>query len=78
MRKNYVIKSLEEDLGDLMSGSESVYGFCGWLTSRDKKTIMSSTDDAGVIADLIDMFVKTNKLSEPKDGWEKNLIHPKG
>ena len=60
-----------------MSASEALYGFCGWLTCRDEQTIMSSKDDAAVIAELVDKFCKTNNLSEPKDGWEKELIHPR-
>jgi len=59
-----------------MSGAEAIYGFCGWLTTRDEKTIMGSKHDCAVIADLIDEFCKANDLSEPVDHWEKNLIHP--
>jgi hypothetical protein len=64
-------------MNEEMSASEAIYGFCGWLTSRDKKTIMSSTDDAVEAADLVDLFCKTNKLSEPREDWSKRLTHPK-
>lgn len=59
-----------------LTGSEAIYGFCGWLTSREEKTIMSSSDDAAVIADLIDEFCKANDLSDPNNEWEKILVHP--
>jgi hypothetical protein len=38
---------------------------------------MSAHDDAGHIADLVGDFCKTNDLSDPREHWEKNLIHPK-
>lgn len=62
---------------DELSGSESLFGFCGWLTSREEPTTMSSHDEAGHIADLVGDFCKTNDLSDPREGWEKKLIHPK-
>lgn len=60
-----------------LSGSEAVYGFCGWLTSRKETTIMSSKHDASCIAVLIEEFCKVNELTEPQHGWEKILKHPK-
>jgi 2'-5' RNA ligase len=62
---------------DELSGSEALFGFCGWLTTRDKPTTMSSHDDCGHIADLIGTFCKTNALSDPRDDWNKKLTHPK-
>ena len=59
-----------------LNASEAIYGFCGWLTTRKEKTIMSSRNDAAPIAELIKEFCKANKLKEPRDNWEKNLIHP--
>lgn len=65
-------------MGDKLTASEAVYGFAAWLTTREKKTVMSSTDDAAPIADLVSQFCKENKLETPRDGWEFNLIHPSG
>ncbi len=61
-----------------MSAAEALYGFCAWLTTRNEKTIMSSSDDCAPIVMLIQQFCKENKLPEPRDGREKNLIHPSG
>lgn len=61
-----------------MTASEAVYGFAGWLTCRAEKTVMSSSDDAAPIADLVAKFCKENKLDDPRNGWENNLIHPSG
>jgi hypothetical protein len=63
---------------DKLSPSEAVFGFAGWLTSRKCKTIMSSSDDAAPIADLVQQFCEENDLPSPRDGWENNLIHPDG
>lgn len=57
-----------------LSGSEALYGFCGWLSTRKKKTILSSKSDCGLVIDLIDQFCKVQKLSSPRYGWDKRLI----
>ncbi len=62
---------------EILSASEALYGFAGWLTSRPERTVMSSKDDAAIIADLVHEFCKVNDLSELRSGWEKVLIHPK-
>jgi hypothetical protein len=62
---------------DKLIASEALYGFCGWLTSRKEKTVMSSTDEVGVIADLVAEFCATNDLQFPRGDWESNLKHPK-
>ena len=59
-----------------LSASEALYGFAGWLTCKKEKTIMSSTDDAAPIADLISQFCGVNQLDEPRAHWEDNLTHP--
>lgn len=59
-----------------MSASEAIFGFCGWLTSRKKKTVMSSSDNCGGIADLIQTFCEINNLTEPREDWTDNLTHP--
>ncbi len=60
-----------------MTASEALYGFGGWLTSRDEPVSMGANHECGIVAELIDIFCKTNKLKEPRDHWEENLIHPK-
>ena len=59
-----------------LSGSEAIYGFCGWLTGRKEVTKMGHKHDCAIIADLIDEFCKANNLSNPIDHWEKDLSHP--
>lgn len=59
-----------------LSASEAVYGFIAWLTTRKEKTLLSSSDDAAPVAELIAEFCKANKLSEARDGWEWILVYP--
>jgi hypothetical protein len=68
------LKRFNVFINEKLSGSEAVYGFAGWLTSRKDKTIMSSSDDASVIADLVDEFNKKQELEEPREHWEEDLI----
>lgn len=63
-------------MSDKLSGSEALYGFVGWLTTREEVTVMGSSEDCAPIVGLIDLFCEVNKLDDPKDGWENNLIHP--
>ena len=60
-----------------LTASEVIYGFCGWLTTRKEKTVMSENDDAGCIAELMEEFCETNKLTEPRREWGKLLTYPK-
>ena len=60
----------------MLSGSEALYGFVAWLTAREELTVMSMRHDAAIIVDLIAEFCKTNNLPDPRDGWEKDLVHP--
>ena len=59
-----------------LSGSEAVYGFCAWLTTRDDITKMSAKHDCGIIAELINKFCVENNLDPPRENWSKLLTHP--
>ena len=62
-----------------MNASEALFGFMGWLTSRDEVTPnFSANHYAGEAANLVSVFCKENNLSDPRAGWENNLIHPTG
>lgn len=60
-----------------LSASEALFGFCAWLTGREKRVSFSAHDNAGVAADLITEFCRTNDLKEPRPNWTKRLTHPK-
>lgn len=59
-----------------LEGSEILYGFCAWLTSRKEITVMSVNDDAACISDLIDRFCEANGIDDPKAEWKENLLYP--
>lgn len=59
-----------------LSAPEALFGFCGWLTTREQPTTMSSTHNAAPIADLISSFVQENNLSEPREEWHNYVRHP--
>lgn len=60
-----------------LKGSEAVFGFLGWLTTRDEVTIFSKSHEASVGASLAGKFCDVNKLPEPREDWTNNLTHPK-
>ncbi len=59
-----------------MNASEVLYGFCGWLTSRDKPITMSSRHNADEAAKAVEEFLAVNATDEPRPGWSENLTHP--
>jgi len=63
---------------DKLTASEGIYGFAAWLTCRDKPITIGSTNLCSPVVDLVAQFCKENKLNDPRDGWENNLIHPSG
>ncbi len=43
------------------------------LTSQSDPITLSDSCDCGKIADLIAEFCKSQDLSEPRDGWDKEI-----
>lgn len=68
----------KESMTDKLTPSETLYGFCGWLTSRKEEVTLSTHHECGPVVDLIGQFCRANNLSDPREGWENNLIHPSG
>lgn len=60
-----------------LSASEAVYGVLAWITCRADAVTLGATHDASIAAKMAGEFCKTNNLTEPRGGWEKNLTHPK-
>lgn len=63
-------------MSEELTGSEAVYGFAAWLTTREEKITMSEKHNAAAVVDLVDKFCKTNNLAEPRDDYAKNLTFP--
>lgn len=60
-----------------LTASEALFGFSAWLSTRQEKTVFSSSSNCAPIAELIKDFLNSNQLSEPRKGWENLLVHPK-
>ena len=56
-----------------LSPSGAVYGFAAWLTTREKPLTLSSHHDAAIVAELVDEFIKTQNLEEPRDNYADDL-----
>lgn len=65
-------------MNDKLTASEAVFGFCAWLTTRKEVIKMGSSEECSCIVELIGQFCEENKLDDPRNGWENNLIHPSG
>ncbi|MCP3685443.1 MAG: hypothetical protein GY861_22555 [bacterium] len=60
---------------DLLNGSESVFGFCGWLLSLRDDVDLNSINSADMMTYII-KFCQANELIPPRNGWENNLRFP--
>ena len=58
---------------DVLSPSEALYGFCGWITTRKQVVKASGRHDAAVWADLVKTYCEHQGFQEPVKGWDKNL-----
>ena len=61
---------------DSLSASEALYGFMGWLTTRQDVMSVGASYECAPAADAVKEFCDANNLAEPRDRWEKNLVHP--
>ena len=57
-----------------LSGSEAVFGLMAWLTTRKETTVIGPHQVVDI--DIIERFIKTNGLKEPREAWHELLIHP--
>ena len=59
-----------------LTGSEAIFGFCGWLTSRSEITVMSSNHECFSIIKLIKAFCEENKLVDPRENYTNYVNIP--
>jgi len=64
-------------MDSVLTGSEAVYGFCAWLTTRDEVTKMGANNDCAPIADLAARFCDENGLPDPRSNYTDYLTHPR-
>ena len=61
---------------DQITASEALYDFMGWLTTRQEVLSVGASHECAPVADVVKEFCAANNLAEPRDGWEKNFVHP--
>ena len=61
---------------DRIIASEALYGFMGWLTTRSGTMSVGASHECAPAADVVKEFCDANDLVQPRDGWEKHLVHP--
>lgn len=60
-----------------LSAGDAIFGFVAWITTRKEVVSAGSSELYIPWVDLIKQFTESNNIANPKDGWEKNLVHPK-
>ena len=57
---------------------EALFGFIGWLTTRDEPITMSANHDAAKPTDLVVEWMRENDIEMPREGvFANNIKHPK-
>lgn len=69
-------KSVVDTSYDSLIASEALFGFIGWMTTREEELTIGARHDAAEWAMLVDDYVTSNNLTNPRDGWENNLRTP--
>lgn len=64
---------MNEDSQNTITPADALYGFVGWLTSRQPPVTFSSVHDAAEPADLVAKFCKANNLGDASAGFPGNL-----
>ncbi len=59
-----------------LTATETLYGFCGWLTSRDESVTMGATHECGTVVDLIKRYMDANNLPDVTERYPNNLRTP--
>ena len=72
----YSFNKFSKNMSEKLSGSEAVYAFAAWLTTRDNKITMSASNDAAAVAELVEIFNKKQNLEEPREdgSWTDEII----
>jgi len=63
-------------VGEEISASEALFGFMGWLTSRQPPVTFSSTHGASIAVELIEEWSTANALAAPRDDFHLHIEHP--
>ena len=53
--------------------SEVLFGFVGWLTTREERVVFSAYDDASPAAELVAAYCKAQGLEEPRHNFTDYL-----
>lgn len=70
-------QSSPETVGDGESGAAAaLFGFMGWLTTRDEQVLFGATVNANMAADLVARYIAANNLREPTSVEIQILNHP--
>ncbi len=56
-----------------LTASEAIFGFIGWLTTRNMRIVCSKQDTVGAISRLASSFVKEQQLPELREDWNMRL-----
>jgi len=75
-RRQIGLDPIEEKVDHEFLPSEILYGFAGWLTCREERTILSSYDNASPAAEAVAAFIDVNNLTQPRPGKIEQVQHP--
>lgn len=82
LKKNFTEKfqyvKLVETTPEVLTGSEAIYGFAGWLTTRKQATILGGSFDAAPVAELVKLYCEVSRLPEIREDWKDYVAKAEG
>lgn len=61
---------------DKLSASEALFAFVAQLTTQKHVTKLGSSENCAPVCDALSEFIDRNNLSDPREGWEDNVVRP--
>ena len=59
-----------------MNAQEALFGFMGWLTSRETPVTFSASHDAAIAAELVKEFAELNALPDVTQDYPNFIMPP--
>lgn len=67
---------VREARNNTLTATDALFGFSGWLTSREEVISMGSSEDCAPVIEVISAFLDANNLPYPSDNYPDNFVCP--
>lgn len=73
---NVMSEAIDDGANETLNAGEVLYGFAGWLSTRSDTLKIGATENTVPLADLVDLFMKSNSFPPPRSNFQKKIKYP--